>query len=150
MAASLWFYMTPSKPKPSMHDVMTGYFVPDAVDLANNITGSFATTINIINGGIECGQGLGVNEAVQARASYFSSWLSYFLLPSEDNLDCGNQPDGFPMGGSSDISVSFTKDTDFANRCKVSDNFTAFLATAHDDYKRCVCEYWGEGASSCP
>ena len=89
--------MTPSKPKPSMHDVMTGYFVPDAVDLANNITGSFATTINIINGGIECGQGLGVNEAVQARASYFSSWLAYFLLPSEDNLDCGNQPDGlFP------------------------------------------------------
>ena len=51
-------------PKPSMHDVMTGFFTPDSVDLADNITASFATTINIINGGLECGQGLGNNAAV--------------------------------------------------------------------------------------
>ena len=28
MAAGIWFYMTPQDPKPSMHDVMTGFFVP--------------------------------------------------------------------------------------------------------------------------
>jgi chitinase len=33
MAAGIWFYMTPQDPKPSMHDVMTGNFIPNAVDL---------------------------------------------------------------------------------------------------------------------
>lgn len=28
-AAGLWFYMTPQDPKPSMHDVMTGFFTPN-------------------------------------------------------------------------------------------------------------------------
>lgn len=56
MAAGIWFYMTPQAPKPSMHDVMTGNFIPNETDLSNNITASFATTTNIINGGLECGQ----------------------------------------------------------------------------------------------
>lgn len=55
MAAGIWFYMTPQDPKPSMHDVMTGNFIPNAIDDANNIKASFATTTNIINGGLECG-----------------------------------------------------------------------------------------------
>jgi hypothetical protein len=38
-----------------MHDVMTGFFVPNAIDLSKNIKASFGTTINIINGGLECG-----------------------------------------------------------------------------------------------
>jgi len=33
MAAGFWFYMAPQEPKPSMHDIMTGYFIPNAVDL---------------------------------------------------------------------------------------------------------------------
>jgi len=32
-AAGIWFYMTPQDPKPSMHDVVTGFFTPNAVDL---------------------------------------------------------------------------------------------------------------------
>ena len=34
MSAGLWFYMTPQDPKPSMHDVMTGFFEPNAADTA--------------------------------------------------------------------------------------------------------------------
>ena len=55
-----------------MHDVMTGFFVPNSVDLSNNIGASFATTINIINGGLECGQGIGNNPQVQKRDYYFT------------------------------------------------------------------------------
>lgn len=55
MAAGIWFYMTPQAPKPSMHDVMTGFYVPNSADIAANFTASFGTTINIINGGFECG-----------------------------------------------------------------------------------------------
>ena len=54
MASGIWFYMTPQDPKPSMHDVMTGFFVPNAVDQAANIGATFGTTTNIINGALEC------------------------------------------------------------------------------------------------
>ena len=54
-ASAMWFYMTPQSPKPSMHDVMTGYFTPNAYDLSINIQDGFGTTIHIINGGLECG-----------------------------------------------------------------------------------------------
>ena len=75
MSGSLWFYMTPQSPKPSMHEVVTGFFKPNTADSDSNLTASFATTNNIINGALECGQGIGVDSKVQDRASYFLSWL---------------------------------------------------------------------------
>ena len=80
--------MTPQDPKPSMHEVMTGYFTPNSIDLANGITTSFATTINIINGGLECGRGLGYDKVVK-RGEYFLEWLNFFGQDPEDDLDCG-------------------------------------------------------------
>ena len=61
MSGSFWFYMTPQSPIPSMHEVMTGFFKPNSADSNRNLTASFATTNNIINGVQECGQGIGVN-----------------------------------------------------------------------------------------
>ena len=87
MSAGIWFYMTPQRPKPSMHDVMTGNFEPNAQDLQNNITASFATTTNIINGGLECGGRDGAKR--KSRAEYFLKWLDFFNLPAEGDLDCG-------------------------------------------------------------
>jgi hypothetical protein len=40
-----------------MHDVVSGFFAPNEVDKQNGIKGGFGTTINVINGGIECGGG---------------------------------------------------------------------------------------------
>ena len=88
MAAGIWFYMTPQDPKPSMHDVMTGNFHPNAVDKANNITASFATTTNILNGGLECGPNTW-DAKRKSRAEYFRRWLEFVGLPEEDDLDCG-------------------------------------------------------------
>jgi chitodextrinase len=56
-ASALWFYMTPQSPKPSIHDVATGYMEPTSADIAVGIAGGFGTTTNIINGGHECGLG---------------------------------------------------------------------------------------------
>ena len=89
-----------------MHDVMTGYYTPNSVDHGQNMTNSFATTINIINGGLECGRGFGYDKVVK-RGEYFLEWLNFFGLPAETNLDCGNQPNQFPVGGSSDIKIHF-------------------------------------------
>ena len=52
--SAIWFYMTPANPKPSMHEVVTGFFTPNSVDTSVGITATFGATTNIINGGIEC------------------------------------------------------------------------------------------------
>merc|ERR1719210_439162 len=62
LSAAMWFYMTPQSPKPSMHDVVTGCWTPNANDLAEGRSASteaekFALTTHIINGAQECPQG---------------------------------------------------------------------------------------------
>lgn len=54
-AAGFWFYMNPQSPKPSMHDIVTGLFTPNSVDTASGIKGGFGSTIQVINGAMECG-----------------------------------------------------------------------------------------------
>jgi len=49
--SSIWYYMMPVNPKPSMHDVVTGFWQPNAADTAAGIKGGFGTTINLIAGG---------------------------------------------------------------------------------------------------
>jgi len=55
--SALWFYMTPQYPKPSQHEAVTGFMVPTASDIAAGLGNNFGTTVDIINGGIECRQG---------------------------------------------------------------------------------------------
>ncbi|WP_281614391.1 glycoside hydrolase family 19 protein [Flammeovirga sp. SubArs3] len=54
---AIWFWMTPQFPKPSAHDVMVGNWIPTSFDLENNRNPGFGVTVNIINGGLECGSG---------------------------------------------------------------------------------------------
>ncbi len=44
----------------------------------------------------------------------------------------------------------FDKSWGVKNSCEVVTYMTAYSAVARDDYKRCVCDQWGEGAASCP
>ena len=89
-----------------MHDVVTGYFLPNELDKAAGIMGGFGTTINIINGNVECG---GENKESEKRARYYRRFLEHFKLPSEDDdkLLCKNQSD-FPAGGTGDVAAYFT------------------------------------------
>jgi len=48
--SAMWFYMTPVNPKPSMHDIITGFWVPNAADTAAGFKAGFGATINVING----------------------------------------------------------------------------------------------------
>jgi basic endochitinase B len=51
---ALWFWMTEQLPKPSAHDVMVGRWSPTNEDtIAARAPG--LVTVNIINGGLECG-----------------------------------------------------------------------------------------------
>jgi chitodextrinase len=94
-SSALWFYMTPQSPKPSMHDIVTGFFVPNAADQAAGITGGFGTTINVINGGAECGW---ASSSAAKRGEWYLAFLDYFGLPAEGDLGCATEG-GFPAGG---------------------------------------------------
>ena len=50
--SALWFWMTVQAPKPSAHDVMIGNY---NAETSKNRYPGFGMTINIINGGLECG-----------------------------------------------------------------------------------------------
>lgn len=54
-ASAIWFWMTPIANKPSCHAVMTGHWKPSAADSAACRLPGFGLTLNIINGGVECG-----------------------------------------------------------------------------------------------
>ena len=100
-ASALWFYMTPRTPKPSMHQVVTGDWVPNATDSGAGITAGFGAVINIINGGIECRSDAKPNgkKEAQNRVDYYTALLEYFKLPAEQNMSCAGMKD-FPQGGS--------------------------------------------------
>jgi len=71
--SALWFWMTEQLPKPSGHDVMTGVWQPGAADLAAGRGLGFGTTVDIINGGIECGHGH--DDTASDRAGFYLTYL---------------------------------------------------------------------------
>ena len=75
-ASAIWFWMTAQTPKPSCHDVMTGKWKPTEKDLESGRVSGFGTTVNIINGGIECG--LESITKTQYRYEYYQYFCKYF------------------------------------------------------------------------
>jgi hypothetical protein len=151
--SALWFYMTPQKPKPSIHDVVAGYFVPTDADDAAGIGATFGTTANIINGGIECRQGFEKPQVLN-RIKYYKAFLEHFGLPEEDEagMGCGDQGQ-WPQGGASDVYGYFTgpgwEQGVTGAHCTPVKWFTPYSFYTRDDYKRCICDYFGEGAADC-
>ena len=70
--SALYKWMVPEKSSPSAHNVMTGFFVPNASDLGAGHKDGFGTTMLIIDGSI-CGSGTRVaaaNELVNKYTSF--------------------------------------------------------------------------------
>ena len=83
-ASALWLYMTPPFPKPSAHDVMTGFFKPNRKDISYGAGNYFGTTIHIMAQDSEealteeCYPDSGVeSEAAALRAEIFSDAIEY-------------------------------------------------------------------------
>jgi chitinase len=82
----LWFWMTPQAPKPSSHDVMVGRWVPSVEDQAAGRTPGFGLTINIINGGIECGKV--TPSQVEDRVGFYKAFTGVLSVDPGQNLYC--------------------------------------------------------------
>jgi hypothetical protein len=86
----IWFWMAQQYPKPSCHDVMIpGKWTPTPEQSAIGLRPGFGATVNIINGGIECG-GPSENTKVQSRIGHFQRYTSLKAVSME--LNGGNNP----------------------------------------------------------
>ena len=91
---ALWFWMTAQSPKPSCHDAMTGRWTPSATDLAAGRRPGFGVTINIINGGLECGYARAVSSTpppanVADRLRFYASFTARLGVSQGDDTACG-------------------------------------------------------------
>ena len=85
----MWFYMSPQAPKPSIHELATKLYVPNASDVTLGLGSVFGATTMVINGGLECDTEDGVeNENSAKRLGYYQEFLTYFGLPAETGLGC--------------------------------------------------------------
>ena len=79
----IWFWMTPQAPKPSSHDVMVGNWSPTTTDQAGNRAAGLGMTVNIINGGVECGDGGTDKYQVIDRIKYYERYATYLGISTD-------------------------------------------------------------------
>lgn len=92
LMTAVWFWMTPQSPKPSAHDVMVGNWMPTQDEIALNRLPGLGMTINIINGGVECGTNSDSEKLqVQDRINYYKRYAS--ILSVSTDIDGGNNCD---------------------------------------------------------
>jgi hypothetical protein len=89
-ASAIWFWMTPQFPKPSCHEIMTGEWIPTPDDLQKGRTAGFGATVNVINGGVECGSGSDLPKT-KYRYQYYQYFCRCFNISPGENINCSNQ-----------------------------------------------------------
>ncbi|XWS62590.1 hypothetical protein CRYUN_Cryun06bG0024000 [Craigia yunnanensis] len=87
--SAFWFWMTPQSPKPSCHNVIIGAWSPSGSDQAAGRVPGYGVITNIINGGLECGQGW--NAKVEDRIGFYKRYCDILGVSYGNNLDCYNQ-----------------------------------------------------------
>uniref|UniRef100_A0A0C9QTP7 TSA: Wollemia nobilis Ref_Wollemi_Transcript_10235_1472 transcribed RNA sequence n=1 Tax=Wollemia nobilis TaxID=56998 RepID=A0A0C9QTP7_9CONI len=91
--SAIWRWMNPIKPKqPSAHDVIVGNWKPTKNDTASFRKPGFGMVINVLDGGLECGQG--DVEKMQTRISHYVHFLDLIGVGEQysgENLGCGEQ-----------------------------------------------------------
>ena len=85
-STALWFWMTPQPPKPSCHEVMSGLWNPSPDDANAGRKPGFGMTINIINGGLECGRP--TDERVERRVNFYRQFCEMLGVSADDNVYC--------------------------------------------------------------
>lgn len=150
LASAVFFYAYPASPKPSMLHVVDGTWQPNAADTAAGIKPGFGATTNIINGGIECGQGAEKPQSVN-RIAYYKAHAAALNVPigANEELGCANQKP-FTVSGAGALNIYWDQDWSYhpempegkAFACKLVGYQTAFFALKAGDYQRCVLKYF--------
>ena len=130
-AASMWFYVTPQPPKPSMLQVLDGSWVPNSHDLASNLVPGFGVTTMIINGALECGSW---NQQAQNRATYYTQYAQQLGVDiSGEKLLCNDMQQFSDPGSAGGIAMYWAPET----QCTLVTWQTAYSALIEGDYSKC-------------
>ena len=147
-AASIWFYVTPQPPKPSMLQVLEGTWKPNSADRAARLEGGFGTTTMIINGALECGPSPSNANGASNRANYYKDFAGRLgvNIPSSEKLTCSDSEPFSPSGSAGALSLYWAPETG----CSLVNWQTAYSALLEGDYNACKglpCSSDGGGGS---
>lgn len=106
---AIWFWMTPQYPKPSAHDVMAKIWQPNSLDKTKKRIPGLGMTVNVINGGLECGQGVEKSQVLD-RIGYYQRFSTIFAIGTDmdgvqDLSDCGCKDMSSYGGDSNDLTA---------------------------------------------
>ncbi len=156
LASAIWFFLTPQAPKPAMLHVIDRTWVPSQKEANAGIGYGFGTTINVINGGIECGaQNIDKGQPVN-RIRYWQGLSAHYMLPihADEEDTCWQQtPYGsLNLNGSDDVLYTnwdanwkYYPDRPGGGsfECELVGFQTAYSALVEGDYEKCVTNFYG-------
>ncbi|CAE6887107.1 chitinase [Vibrio sp. B1FLJ16] len=162
LASAIWFFLTPQAPKPAMLHVIDRTWVPSQREIDAGIGYGFGTTINIINGGIECGaQNKDKGQPVN-RIRYWEGLSEHYQIPIEadEQNTCWQQtPYGsLNLNGATDVLYTnwdgnwkyySDRPGGYSFECELVGFQTAYSALVPGDYEKCVTNLY-ESHSSWP
>ncbi|MGR7275924.1 glycoside hydrolase family 19 protein [Klebsiella aerogenes] len=150
LASAVFFFVYPQPPKPSMLHVIDGTWQPNDRDKSNGLVPGFGVSIQIINGGVECG---GATENAQSlnRIAYYKEFANYLKVPIADDevLGCKNMKQ-FDEGGAGALPIYWEQDWGWdpntadgkTNACQLVSYQTPYSAFKEGDYSKCVQHYF--------
>ncbi len=162
LASAIWFFLTPQAPKPAMLHVIDRTWVPSQREIDAGIGYGFGTTINIINGGIECGaQNKDKGQPVN-RIRYWEGLSEHYqiLIEADEQNTCWQQtPYGsLNLNGATDVLYTnwdgnwkyySDRPGGYSFECELVGFQTAYSALVPGDYEKCVTNLY-ESHSSWP
>ena len=119
-----------------MHNVMTGYYVPNASDNQAGHTPGFGSTILIANNQL-CGLNI-VTAGATERGNKFVELMGDMGMQESSDLECAAMWQDFSWTGSSNKILFFARDWG-SDKCKAVNWATNYSAFVRDGYKKCVC-----------
>ena len=130
-AASMWFFVTPQPPKPSMLQVLDGSWTPNSHDQASNLVPGFGVTTMIINGAIECGQ---YSQNAVNRANYYTEYAAKLNVDiSGEKLACDDMQQFSDSGAAGQLALYWAPESD----CSLVKWQTAYSALIEGDFAKC-------------
>ena len=150
LASAVFFFVYPQPPKPSMLHVIDGTWQPNEQDLTSGLKRGFGVTTQIINGGVECGGSVEVQQSLN-RINYYKNFSSYLNVdvPEEEVLGCKGMQQ-FASGGNGALKIYWEQDWGYdANKpdgktyaCKLVGYQTPYSAFKKGDYTKCVSDHF--------
>lgn len=160
LASAIWFFLTPQAPKPAMLHVIDRTWVPSQREIDAGIGYGFGTTINIINGGIECGEQNKDKGQPVNRIRYWEGLSSHYQIPIEadEKNTCWQQtPYGsINLNGATDVLYTnwdgnwkyyADRPGGYSFECELVGFQTAYSALVPGDYEKCVTNLYESHAS---